>query len=34
MTAVDDHFKSGRIGVGSFDDMGQYDDIRIRGVSK
>lgn len=34
MTAVDDHFKSGRIGVGSFDDTGQYDDIRIRGVSK
>jgi len=34
MTAVDDHFKSGRIGVGSFDDTGQYDDICIRGVSE
>jgi len=34
MTAVDDHFKSGRIGVGSFDDTGQYDDVRIRAISK
>lgn len=33
MTAVDNNFKSGRIGVGSFDDTGQYDDIRIWGSS-
>ena len=33
MTAVDEHFESGRIGVGSFDDTGQYDNIRIRGIS-
>jgi len=31
MTAEDDHFKSGRIGVGSFDDTGQFDNISIRG---
>ena len=34
MTAVDDNFKSGRIGVGSFDDTGQFDDIRLRGLKK
>jgi hypothetical protein len=34
MTAVDDSFKYGRIGVGSFDDTGQFDDIRLWGVSK
>ncbi|MHC4740445.1 MAG: hypothetical protein ACYS8Z_00880 [Planctomycetota bacterium] len=34
MTAVDHHFKQGRIGVGSFDDTGQYDNIRIRGISR
>jgi hypothetical protein len=31
MTAVDHNFKWGRIGVGSFDDTGQYDDIRLLG---
>jgi len=30
MTAVDTHFKTGRIGIGSFDDTGRYDNIRIR----
>ena len=34
MTAVDDTFKSGRIGVGSFDDTGQFDDIRLHGQKK
>ncbi len=34
MTAIDDTFKQGRIGVGSFDDTGQFDDICISGVSK
>ena len=34
MTAVDHNFKSGRIGVGSFDDTGQFDDIRLLGVKK
>ncbi len=29
MTAANDAFKSGAIGVGSFDDTGQYDDIKI-----
>ena len=29
MTAVDHRFKAGRIGVGSFDDTGKYDDIRL-----
>lgn len=31
MTAQDDRFKSGPVGVGSFDDTGLYDDIRLRG---
>lgn len=31
MTAKDDRFKSGRVGLGSFDDTGLYDDIRLRG---
>jgi len=31
MTAVDKRFKWGRIGVGSFDDTGQFDDIRLWG---
>ncbi len=31
MTAVDQSFTWGKIGVGSFDDTGCYDDIRIRG---
>lgn len=34
MTAVDHNFKSGRTGVGSFDDTGQFDDIRLRGLKK
>ena len=34
MTATNDKFKSGRIGVGSFDDTGQFDDITIRGLRK
>lgn len=33
MTAVDHHFKSGKIGVGSFDDTGRYDNIRITKLS-
>jgi len=31
MRAVDRRFQRGRIGAGSFDDTGQFDDIRIRG---
>ena len=34
MTAVDHRFKWGRVGVGSFDDTGRFDDIRLWGVSK
>jgi len=34
MTAVDDTFKSGKIGVGSFDDTGQFDNIRIHAHKK
>jgi hypothetical protein len=34
MTAVDDTFKWGRVGVGSFDDTGQFDDIRLWGDLK
>ena len=33
MEAKDKHFTWGRIGVGSFDDTGVYDDIVIRGVT-
>jgi hypothetical protein len=29
MTAVDRTFAQGRVGVGSFDDTGQFDDIRL-----
>ena len=32
MTAVDHRFKWGRVGVGSFDDIGQFDNIQLRGV--
>jgi hypothetical protein len=32
MRAEDKTFTSGRVGVGSFDDTGNYDDIVIRGV--
>jgi len=31
MTAKDDTFKSGRVGIGSFDDPGRFDDIRVYG---
>ncbi|MHC4477292.1 MAG: 3-keto-disaccharide hydrolase [Planctomycetota bacterium] len=34
MTAEDKTFKSGRIGVGSFDDTGQFDDIHLTGLSE
>ena len=34
MTAVDNHFKWGKIGVGSFDDTGRFDDIRLWGWEK
>jgi hypothetical protein len=34
MTAVDRNFKWGKIGVGSFDDTGQFDEIRLRGLKK
>ncbi len=32
MTAVDNRLKWGRIGVGSFDDTGQFDDIKLWGI--
>ena len=32
MTAVDKTFAWGRIGVGAFDDLGNIDDVRLRGV--
>jgi len=31
MTAVNNRFRWGRIGVGSFDDIGQFDDLELRG---
>ncbi|MGY8719443.1 MAG: hypothetical protein ACKVI3_16865, partial [Verrucomicrobiia bacterium] len=31
MTAKDETFGTGRIGIGSFDDMNDFDDIRIYG---
>ena len=34
MTAVDNNFKWGRGGVGSFDDTGQFDEIRLWGRKK
>ncbi len=34
MTAVDHTFKWGRVGVGSFDDTGQFDDIRLWALKK
>lgn len=34
MTAVDHHFKWGKVGIGSFDDTGQFDEIRLRGLKK
>ncbi len=34
MTAVDKRFAWGRIGVGSFDDTGQFDDVKLWGYEK
>jgi hypothetical protein len=34
MTAVDHTFKWGRVGVGSFDDTGQFDDVRLWALKK
>ena len=34
MTAVDHSFKWGKLGVGSFDDTGQFDEIRLWGRKK
>ncbi|HEC03159.1 MAG TPA: hypothetical protein ENI81_06435 [Phycisphaerales bacterium] len=34
MTAVDHNFKWGKVGVGSFDDTGQFDAICLRGLKK
>jgi hypothetical protein len=34
MTAVDDTFKWGKVGVGSFDDTGRFDNIRLWGIKK
>jgi hypothetical protein len=34
MTATDDTFKWGKIGVGTFDDAGMYDDLVLKGVKK
>ena len=31
MSVVDKTFGRGRIGIGSFDDMNDFDDIRLRG---
>ena len=34
MTAVDHNFKWGKVGVGSFDDTGQFDEIQLQGLKK
>jgi hypothetical protein len=34
MTSINSLLVWGRVGVGSFDDTGQFDDIRLRGVPK
>lgn len=34
MTATDKNFTKGRIGVGSFDDVGHFDDIRVTALDK
>jgi hypothetical protein len=31
MTAIDKTFGKGRIGIGSFDDMNDFDDVRVYG---
>jgi hypothetical protein len=33
MTAEDKSFTCGKIGLGSFDDTGNWDDIRLYGVA-
>jgi hypothetical protein len=32
MTAADNTFKWGRVGLGTFDDNGNWDDFELRGV--
>ena len=32
MTAKDKSFTGGRIGIGTFDDTSQWDDVRVYGV--
>lgn len=32
MTAKDDHFRWGQVGIGTFDDHGNFDDFKLRGV--
>jgi hypothetical protein len=32
MTATDKRFSWGRVGIGSFDDTGNWDDVTLRGV--
>lgn len=34
MTATDKNFIKGRVGVGSFDDVGEFDDIRVTALDK
>ena len=34
MTAVNDRFDWGGVGVGSFDDTGQFDDVKLWGIEK
>jgi len=34
MTAVDNRFDWGRVGVGSFDDTGQFDDVKLWGYER
>lgn len=34
MTAVDKTFAWGQVGIGSFDDVGNYDDVKLRGTKK
>lgn len=33
MIAHDQHFRHGRVGIGSFDDTGMFDEIEVRGIS-
>jgi hypothetical protein len=34
MTAVNKRFEWGRVGVGSFDDTGQFDDVKLWGEER